>query len=235
MNTIWKMVRMDMAICRKAMLIMYFGMVIFGIGCLFFLTPLFLSFFVIGSTALVSAIFSVESKSNMDFFYGCLPIRKWERVVGRGITCFIVLAIPSVICMVFTQIDAHFSLCKVEEVRLMLQMTQAYQTTMIAAMIMLGFVGGANLLLASFIGKIESREMMEVLFLLVEGLVVGIIVFGVGKIWFHGDNRAFLMSMERVFSEHKVLSNVALIGSGIVFLMVCTLLCTKLVGKKCAK
>ena len=66
MSGVINVIKMDMAICRKSMIIMMVSMLAAGAGCLFFLTPMLLGFFVVGSTAVVSAIFMVESKSNME-------------------------------------------------------------------------------------------------------------------------------------------------------------------------
>lgn len=232
MNSVVNIVKMDMAICRKSMVIMIFSMLAAGVGCLFFLTPLLLGFFVVGSTAVVSAIFAVEAKSNMEFFYGCFPIRKWEYIVGRSITCFLVMAIPSIISIAFIQIGMHFSLCRVEEVRIIMEVTNQYQMIIICAMIMLGFIGGANLLLAAFMGKVESREIFEVILLLLEGLVFGIIMFLVQKTIYHGDKQAFLNVFTQMLSDHKPIFCILFIVIGFMALITGTLISLKIVQKK---
>lgn len=232
MNNVINIIKMDMAICRKSMVIMTFSMIIAGIGCLLFLTPLLLGFFVVGATAVVSAIFAVEGKSNMEFFYGCFPIQKWEYVIGRSMTCLLVMAVPSVISIVFMLIGKHFSLCQIEEIRLIMDATKNYQMIIICAMIMLGFIGGANLLLAAFIGKVESREMLEVLLLLLEALLIGAIVFLIQKTAYHGDMQAFLTACTQIFSKHKLASCILLIAAGLIVLIASTVLSVKMVQKK---
>lgn len=232
MNNVINIIKMDMAICRKSMVIMTFSMIIAGIGCLLFLTPLLLGFFVVGATAVVSAIFAVEGKSNMEFFYGCFPIQKWEYVIGRSMTCLLVMAVPSVISIVFMLIGKHFSLCQIEEIRLIMDATKNYQMIIICAMIMLGFIGGANLLLAAFIGKVESREMLEVLLLLLEALLIGAIVFLIQKTAYHGDMQAFLTACTQIFSKHKLTSCILLIVAGLIVLIASTVLSVKMVQKK---
>lgn len=232
MNSVINIIKMDMAICRKSMVIMTLSMIIAGIGCLLFLTPLLLGFFVVGATAVVSAIFAVEGKSNMEFFYGCFPIQKWEYVMGRSLTCLLVMAVPSVISIVFMLIGKHFSLCQIEEIRLIMDATKSYQMIIICAMIMLGFIGGANLLLAAFIGKVESREMLEVILLLLEALLIGAIVFLIQKTAYHGDMQAFLTACTQIFSKHKLTSCILLIAVGFIALMASTVLSVKMVQKK---
>lgn len=232
MNSVINIIKMDMAICRKSMVIMTLSMIIAGIGCLLFLTPLLLGFFVVGATAVVSAIFAVEGKSNMEFFYGCFPIQKWEYVMGRSLTCLLVMAVPSVISIVFMLIGKHFSLCQIEEIRLIMDATKNYQMIIICAMIMLGFIGGANLLLAAFIGKVESREMLEVILLLLEALLIGAIVFLIQKTVYHGDMQAFLTACTQIFSKHKLTSCILLIVVGFIALIASTVLSVKMVQKK---
>lgn len=232
MNSVINIIKMDMAICRKSIVIMTLSMIIAGIGCLLFLTPLLLGFFVVGATAVVSAIFAVEGKSNMEFFYGCFPIQKWEYVMGRSLTCLLVMAVPSVISIVFMLIGKHFSLCQIEEIRLIMDATKSYQMIIICAMIMLGFIGGANLLLAAFIGKVESREMLEVILLLLEALLIGAIVFLIQKTAYHGDMQAFLTACTQIFSKHKLTSCILLIAVGFIALIASTVLSVKMVQKK---
>lgn len=232
MNSVINIIKMDMAICRKSMVIMTLSMIIAGIGCLLFLTPLLLGFFVVGATAVVSAIFAVEGKSNMEFFYGCFPIQKREYVMGRSLTCLLVMAVPSVISIVFMLIGKHFSLCQIEEIRLIMDATKSYQMIIICAMIMLGFIGGANLLLAAFIGKVESREMLEVILLLLEALLIGAIVFLIQKTVYHGDMQAFLTACTQIFSKHKLTSCILLIVVGFIALIASTVLSVKMVQKK---
>lgn len=232
MNSVINIIKMDMAICRKSMVIMTLSMIIAGIGCLLFLTPLLLGFFVVGATAVVSAIFAVEGKSNMEFFYGCFPIQKREYVMGRSLTCLLVMAVPSVISIVFMLIGKHFSLCRIEEIRLIMDTTKSYQMIIICAMIMLGFIGGANLLLAAFIGKVESREMLEVILLLLEALLIGAIVFLIQKTVYHGDMQAFLTACTQIFSKHKLTSCILLIAVGFIALIASTVLSVKMVQKK---
>lgn len=232
MKSIINIIKMDMAICRKSMIIMTFSMLIAGIGCLFFLTPLLLGLFVVGSTAVVSAIFAVEGKSNMDFFYGCFPIQKWEYVIGRSLTCLLVMTVPSVISIVFILIGKHFSSYRIEEIRIVMEAVEPYQMLIICAMIMIGFIGGANLLLAAFIGKVESREMLEVILLLVEALLIGGVIFFIQKVIYHGDMQAYLNALTQIFSKHKPASCILLIAVGLIALIVCTLLSVKMVQRK---
>lgn len=232
MKSIINIIKMDMAICRKSMIIMTFSMLIAGIGCLFFLTPLLLGFFVVGSTAVVSAIFAVEGKSNMEFFYGCFPIQKKEYVIGRSLTCLLIMTVPSIICIVFMLIGQHFSLYQIEEIRIMMEAVEPYQMLIICALIMLGFIGGANLLLAAFIGKVESREMLEVILLLVEALLIGGIIFFIQKVIYHGDMQAFLNAFTQIFSKHKPASCILLIAVGLIALVAGTLLSVKMVQRK---
>lgn len=221
MSTVGKMIRMDMAVCRKAMIILTVSMLLAGICCLFFFTPLLLGLFVVGSTAVVSAIFSVEAKSNMEFFYGCFPVRRWEYIVGRGATCLFVIAIPSVISIIFIQIGMHASLCQFEEVRMIMDMAEQYQMLIISSMIMLGFIAGANLLLASFAGKLESRELFEVILLLIEAVLISIIVFLIQKLLYRGkDMQEFLTTFLQWALDHELLSCILLISAGIIVLAV---------------
>lgn len=168
----------------------------------------------------------------MEFFYGCFPIRKWEYILGRSLTCFFVMAVPSIISIVFVQIGMQFSLCQIEDIRIIMETTDQYQMIIICAMIMLGFIGGANLLLASFAGKIESRELLEVLLLLLEGLVISIIMFVIQKLIYHGDTEAFLTAFRKLVSNHELLSCILLILAGILFLMAGTLVSLKMVQRK---
>lgn len=232
MKGVANVVKMDMAVCRKAMTIMTLSMLLAGIFCLFFLTPLLLGLFVVGSTAVISVIFSIENKSNMEFFYGCFPIRKWEYVVGRSITSFCVMAIPSVISIIFVQIGMHFSLCRNEDVRTIMEMTDKYQMVIMCAFIMLGFAGGANLLLASYVGKIESREFLEVVLLLVEAAIVAVIFFIIQKTAYHGDNQKFVTDMTGFFSKHEVISCVLLIAVGLAFLVAGAMISLRILKKK---
>ncbi len=233
MNTVMNVIKMDMAICRKPIVLMVSGMLAAGVGCLFFLSPLLLGFFVVGSTAVVSVIFSVESKSNMEFFYGCLPIQKWQYILGRSLTCLSIMAVPSVISIAFVQIGMRFSLCRVEEMRILMKVTSPYQMTIICALIMLGFIGGANLLLASFAGKIESREILEVLLLLAEGVLVGIIMFFIQKIIYHGDQQAFTTSLLKMLSDNELLCCILFLCTGLFVFAVCTVISLKIATKKC--
>lgn len=232
MKGVIKLIKMDMAICRKSMLIMTFSMLISGICCLFFLTPLLLGLFVVGSTAVISSVFAVENKSNMEFFYGCFPIRKREYVIGRSLSCLLVMAIPSVISIIFTQISIHVPLCQIEEVRMIMEMAEQYQMIIISSMIALGFIGGANLLLASFAGKIESRELFEVILLLLEGLLFGIIVFLIQKIVYHGDSRQFLTAFSKLFSGHELISCTVIILAGLALFAAGALLSVKIAQRK---
>lgn len=232
MNSIINIIKMDMAICKKSMILLTLSMLIAGAGCLFFLTPLLLGLFVVGSTAVVSAIFAVENKSYMEFFYGCFPIRKWEYVVGRSLSCFLIMAIPAIISIVFVQIGTHFSLCQIEDIRIIMEAAGQYQMIIICAMIMIGFIGGANLLLASFAGKIEARELLEVLLLLLEAIVVGIIMFVIQKTLYHGDMEKFMNAFRKLVSDHELLSCILLILTGLIVLMSGTLLSLKMVQRK---
>lgn len=233
MDSVVKIIKMDMVICRKSMIIMTFCMLAAGIVSLFFFTPLLLGFFVVGSTAVVSAIFAVENRSNMEFFYGCFPIRKWEYIVGRSLTCLLVIIIPSIISIAFIQIGMRFSLCRIEEVRIIMETAGQYQMIVICSMIMLGFLGGANLLLAAFIGKVESREILEVILLLLEGLFVGIIVFFIQKVIYHGDVQAFLNAFGKMFSNYELISCILLISVGVIALIAGALISLKIVKRKC--
>lgn len=107
--------------------------------------------------------------------------------------------------------------------------TKSYQMTIICAMIMLGFIGGANLLLAAFIGKVESREMLEVLLLLLEALLIGAIVFLIQKTAYHGDMQT---ACTQIFSKHKLASCIVLIAAGLIVLIASTVLSVKMVQKK---
>lgn len=231
MNSVIKIIKMDMAICKKSMILMILSMLVAGIGCLFFLTPLLLGFFVVGSTAVVSSIFAVEGKSNMEFFYGCFPIRKREYVIGRSLTCLLVMAVPSLISIVFVLIGMRLPLCQTEEVRILMETMGPYQMMIICAMIMLGFWGGANLLLAAFIGKVESREMLEVLLLLVEALFVGAVLFVIQKAFYHGDQQALSAALLRFASDHQTLACILLVLTGLIVLTAGTMISLKLVRK----
>lgn len=232
MNSVMNVIKMDMAICRKSMVIMTISMLVVGIACLFFFTPLLLGFFVIGSTAVVSAIFAVEGKSNMEFFYGCFPVRKWEYIVGRGLTCLLVMAIPAIISIVFIQIGMHFSLYQSEDVRIIMEMIEPYQMLIICALIMLGFVSGANLLLAAFVGKVESREIFEVILLLLEALFVSIIMFFIQKVFYHDDRQAFLNAFTQLLSDHELVSCILFILIGLIGLMAGTIISLKIIQSR---
>lgn len=232
MNGVINIVKMDMAICRKTIAIMTLSMLIAAICCLFFFTPLLLVFFVVGSTTVVSGIFSVEDKSNMEFFYGCFPIRKWEYIMGRSVTCLVVMTIPSIICIAFILIEKHFSLCRIDEVRLIMETIGQYQMIITCAMIMMGFLGGANLLLAAFAWKIESRELLEVMLLLLEMLLGGIIVFFIQKIVYHGDMQKFLTDLNKLASGHELISCILFISAGLITLIASSMISLKIVQKK---
>lgn len=216
MNSVINIIKMDFAICRKSMIILIFSMLVSGIGCLFFLTPILLGFFVVGSTTAVSAIFAVESKSNMEFFYGCFPIRKQEYIIGRSFTCFLIMIIPSIISIIFIQAGMHFSLCQINEMKIITEATHEYHMIITCAMIMMGFVGGANLLLAAFIGNVESREILQVILLLAEGIIIGIILYFIQKIVWYGDSQAFFNAFTKFFSSHELMSCVVLILAGFI-------------------
>ena len=232
MNSVINILKMDITICKKSMAIMIFCMLVAGVGCLFFLTPLLLGFFVVGATAVVSSIFAVESKSNMEFFYGCFPIKKWEYIVGRSLTCLLVIAIPAIISIIFVQMGMHFSLCRIEEMRIITEATSQYHMVITCAMILLSFTGGANLLLASFAGKIESREILEVILLLIEAMLVGIVKFIIQKTIYHGDKQALLNAFEKLFANHEFLSCILLILIGLVVLFAGTWISLKIVQRK---
>lgn len=231
MSAVINVFRMDMAICKKSMMILIVSMLAAGVGCLFFLTPLLLSFFVVGSTTVVSAIFAVESKSNMEIFYGCFPIQKWEYVVGRSLSSFIVMAIPALICIIFMQIEIRLSLCRIEEVKLIMETVEPYQMLITCAMIMLGFIGGANLLLASFSGKLESREMLEVILLLIEALLAGAVMFLFQKIAYHGDMQEFMNVFSHWILNHKGLSCTLFLLIGLIVLIAAAVISIKIVPK----
>ena len=232
MNSVINIIKMDITICKKSMAIMIFCMLAAGVGCLFFLTPLLLGFFVVGATAVVSSIFAVESKSNMEFFYGCFPIKKWEYIVGRSLTCLFVIAIPAIISIIFVQMGMHFSLCRIEEMRIITEATSQYHMVIICAMILLSYTGGANLLMASFAGKIESREILEVILLLIEALLVGIVMFIIQKTIYHGDKQALLNAFGKLFANHELLSCILLILIGLVVLFAGTWVSLKIVQRK---
>ena len=232
MSSVMKIIKMDMAICRRSMTIMILSMLAAGVGCLFFLTPLLLGFFVVGSTAVVSSIFTVEDKSNMEFFYGCFPIKKWEHIIGRSLTCLLVMATPSLISVIFILIGGAFSLCRVEEMRVIMEVAKPYQMLIACAMIMLGFWGGANLLLASFAGKAESREMCEVLLLLVEALLTGAVLFVVQKVFYHGDQQAFLNALKSFAASHQASACILMLVMGLIVLALGAVISLKLARKK---
>lgn len=165
-------------------------------------------------------------------FYGCFPIRKWEYVVGRSITCLLVMTIPSVISVGFIQIGMHGSFCRIEEVRAVTEAFGQYQMLIICAMIMLGFIGGANLLLAAFAGKVESREMLEVLFLLLEGVVAAGILFLIQKTVYHGNAQEFLKAFQNLTANHEGLSCFLFILVGLIALLACTLISLRTIRGK---
>lgn len=234
MASVLKIVKMDMAVCRKPMIIMIFSMVLAGAGCLFWFTPLLLGLFVVGSTAVVSAVFSVETKSNMELFYGCFPIKKWEYVVGRSLTSLLVIAVPSVISILFVQIGMQFSLCRIEEVRLVMEACDKYQMVIICAMIMLSLVGGTNLLLAAFAGAMESREIMEVVLLLLEGVVAGLVMFIIQKMVYHGNTQKFLDDFMSLFSRNELISCMLILLAGVIIFIAGTLAAIKVYRKRMA-
>ena len=100
------------------------------------------------------------------------------------------------------------------------------------AFIMLGFAGCANLLLASYVGKIESREFFEVVLLLAEGAIVAVIFFIIQKTAYHGDNQKFVADMTEFFLKHEVISCVLLVAVGLVFLVVGAMISLKILKKK---
>lgn len=232
MNNIINIVKMDMAICKKSLIIMTLSMVVVGTGCLFFAAPLLLCFFVVGSTSIVSVIFSIENKSNMEYFYGCFPIQKKEYIAGRSLTCILVMAIPSVICIVFTQIGMHFSLCRINEINLMMDLFHDWQMIIICSIIMLGLISDANLLLVSFAGKIESREFLEVILLLSEALIIGLVTFFIQKIFYHGTMQELTTKLGRLITRHELFSCILFVFTGIIFLAVCSLISLKFAKKK---
>lgn len=71
-----------------------------------------------------------------------MPIRRREYIIARNITCFLVLAVPSVISIAFVLISTNFSLCQIEEIKTIIDLTKPYQMQIIVAMVMLGLVGG---------------------------------------------------------------------------------------------
>lgn len=232
MKGVMNVIKMDMAICRKSMTIIIISMLAAGVACLFFFTPLLLGFFVVGSTAVVSAIFSVEGKSNMEFFYGCFPVRKWEYIVGRSSTCLLVTGIPAIISIVFIQIGMRVSAYQSEELRIIFEMTDPFQMIIICASIMVSFISGANLLLAAFAGKVESREIFEVILLLLEALFVSIIMFFIQKVFYHDDRQAFLTVFSKLIFDHELISCILLILTGLIVLIAGTLISLKLVKRK---
>lgn len=232
MDAITKIIKMDFAICKKSMLIMIFSMLVAGVGCLFFLTPLLLGFFVVGSTAVVSSIFAVENKSNMEFFYGCFPIPKQKYIIGRSLTCLLVMTIPSVISIAFVQIGKKFSFYQFEELRILTEATAPYQMMISCAMIMIGFVGGANLLLVAFVGKVESREIFEVLLLLFEGLLAGIVRFFIQKTVYHGDSQAFFNAFKKWLLGHELTSCILLVLIGLIVLIISAWISLKIFHRK---
>lgn len=230
MSTILKIVKMDLVMCRRSLVIMTVGMIAAGIACLFFFTPVLLGLFAVGATAVVSAVFSVESKSNMGFFYGCMPIRRREYIIARNITCFLVLAVPSVISIIFILISTNFSLCQLEEIKAIIDLTKPYQMQIIFAMIMLGLVGGANLLFVSFVGKIESREIYEVILLIVEAVVAGLIFWLVQLIGFNNDREKFLSCINTFLVDNKAGMCIIMVLIGIAFLAIESIVSIKILN-----
>ena len=230
MSTILKIVKMDLAMCKKPLIIMTVGMIAAGVACLFLFTPLLLGLFAVGATAVVSAIFAVETKSNMGFFYGCMPIRRREYIIARNISCFLILAVPSLISIIFVLISMNGSLCQIEEIKAIIDLTKPYQMPIIFAMIMLGFVGGANLLFVSFVGKIESREIFEVILLLVEAVIAGLIFEAIQLIWFNNDSQKFLSYLNTFLVDNKAGLCIILVLIGIVFLVIESLVSIKILN-----
>ena len=230
MSTILKIVKMDLMMCRKSLIIMTVGMVVAGIACLFLFTPILLGLFAVAATAVMSAVFAVESKSNMGFFYGCMPIRRREYVIAGNITCFLVLAVPSVVSIIFVLISMNFSLCQIEEIRIITDLIKPYQMQILFAMIMLGIVGGANLLFVSYVGKIESREIYEVILLIVEAVIAGLIFEGVQIIGFNNDRERFLSCMNSFIVDNNAVVCVILVLIGIIFLAVESMLSIKILN-----
>ncbi|MGN0470872.1 MAG: ABC-2 transporter permease [Acutalibacteraceae bacterium] len=230
MSTILKIVKMDLVMCRKSLIIMTVGMIAAGIACLFLFTPILLGLFAVGATAVVSAVFAVESKSNMGFFYGCMPIRRREYIIARNITCFLVLAVSSVISIIFVLISMNFSLCQIEEIKAIIDLTKLYQMHIIFAMIMLGLVGGANLLFVSFVGKIESREIYEVILLIVEAVIAGLIFVLVQIIGFNNDIEKFLSCLNTFLVDNKAGMCIIMVLIGIAFLVIESLVSIKVLN-----
>lgn len=232
MKTIMNIVKMDFAICKRSLIIMSISMIVAGIACLFFMPPILLGLFIVGATAVISAIFSVENKSNMQFFYGCLPIEKKYYVFGRSLSSLLILAIPSIICFAFNWIGEHYSLCIVEEIQTIIDWMGEKQLPMICFMVMIGLLGSGNLLLVSFGGKIESREIMEVLLLLLEALVGGAIIWIIKEIFYNGSNMEFMNAIQDILENHIGFACTMIIALGIIFLAICSLISVKLLKRK---
>ena len=113
-----------------------------------------------------------------------------------------------------------------------MEMMESYQMIIICAMIMVGLIGEANLLIASFAGKIESREILEVILLLLEALLAGIIMFIIQKIFYHGDMQDLLNFLNQYVINHKGASCILLISVGLIVLVAGTIISLKIVQRK---
>lgn len=239
MSSIINMIKMDMAICRKSMIIMTVSILAAGVCCLFvpllmgfFFAPLLLGVFIIGSTAVVSAVFAVEDKSNMEFFYGCFPIRKLEYIMGRSLTFLLVIAVPSVISIVFIQIGMRFAFGQGEEMRMLMEATNQFPMLTLCAMIMLSLIDGANLLAASFAGKAEWRGLLELLLLAGEIALAVTIMLLIQLTVYHGDIGKFLRDLNRLIFENESISCVLLIVTGLLIFFASTFISFKIVQRK---
>ncbi len=87
-------------------------------------------------------------------------------------------------------------------------------------------------MLAVFVGKIESREMCEVLLLLVEALLMGAVLFVIQKVCYHGDQQAMMSALGRFASDHQALACILLVLAGLAALAAGTMISMKLVQKK---
>lgn len=218
MKNIFNIVKTDMRICRRSMIIMIISIIAAGFLSLFLFTPLIISIFVIVSNSVVSSVFSVEKKSNMDFYYSIVPVKRWEYTLGRGITLLISIIIPTVISLLFLYFGSRFDLCRIESIRIISDIIGGYSYIIVAAFVMIALIGGANLIFVSFLNNVDSREIIEVLLLLAEGVLSAAVLFIINKLFLGLKSSEFYNLIMESLAEHKNISSVIFILIGLFFL-----------------
>lgn len=82
----------------------------------------------------------------------------------------------------------------------------------------------------SFVGKIESREIYEVILLIVEAVIAGLVFVLVQIIGFNNDSEKFLNCLNTLLVDNKVGMCMIMVLIGMAFLVIESLLSIKILS-----